>query len=61
LRGELKQRCVSIQTGVKHPDDILCGGTSSCPGGYFCGKTNENPNSGVTNFDNVMYSFLIVI
>jgi hypothetical protein len=34
--------------------------TKSCPGGYFCGKSNENPNYGVTNFDNVAYSFLAV-
>ena len=36
---------------------MLCG---ECPGGYFCGKSNENPNYGATNFDNVCYSFLAV-
>lgn len=60
LSGELKRRCVSIQTGIVHEADIICGGTQSCPGGHFCGKTNMNPNSGVTNFDNVMYSMLCV-
>lgn len=37
----------------------LCGGVD-CPGGFFCGRTNDNPNYGVTNFDNVMYSLLCV-
>jgi hypothetical protein len=41
-------------------DEPLCGGSVTCAGGYFCGKTNENPNFGVTNFDNVMYSLLAV-
>ena len=42
-----------------HPDDLLCGSVS-CPSGYFCGKTNANPNFGVTNFDNIFYSLLTV-
>jgi hypothetical protein len=42
------------------PDELpLCAG-GDCPGGYFCGKSNDNPNFGVTNFDNVMYSLLAV-
>jgi hypothetical protein len=57
MEGELKKRCVSIQTGMAHPDDILCGAVV-CPGGYFCGKMNESPNWGVTNFDNLFYAFL---
>lgn len=61
LSGVLKQRCMNLQTGKIHPDDEpICGGNVNCPGGYFCGKTNQNPNFGVTNFDNVMYSFLCV-
>lgn len=61
LTGSLKQRCVSIQTGATHPEDILCGsGVSECPGGYFCGKQNANPNYGVTNFDSIQYSLLSV-
>jgi len=60
LAGNLKFRCVSIQEGRIHPDDLICGGFHGCPGGYFCGKTNENPNFGVSNFDNCMYSLLIV-
>lgn len=59
MSGELKKRCISIQTGIVHPDDVLCGGIE-CPGGYFCGKNNENPNYGVTNFDNLFYAILSV-
>ena len=58
--GILKNHCVNIQTGKEHTDDILCQSTSSCPGGYFCGKTNENPNNGVTNFDVIFYALLMV-
>ena len=40
----------------------MCGGSggATCPGGYFCGKTNENPNNGVTNFDTIFYALLLV-
>jgi hypothetical protein len=41
-----------------HDDDILCNiAKDKCPGGYKCFKMNENLNYGVTNFDNVAYSF----
>lgn len=57
--GILKNRCVSIETG-KVLDEVLCETADACPGGYFCGKTNENPNHGVTNFDVIFYSLLMV-
>lgn len=57
--GVLKKRCVSIETGAWYEPEKLCGAVS-CPDGYFCGKTNENPDYGVTNFDNIFYSLLIV-
>jgi voltage-dependent calcium channel L type alpha-1D len=62
FNGMLKQRCIAIQTGINHPDDIICNvnDENSCPGGYFCGKGSENPNYGVTNFDNIAYSILAV-
>ena len=40
LMGYLMRRCVNIELGTKHPDDLLCGGASTCPSGYFCGKQN---------------------
>lgn len=61
FNGLLKNRCVSIQTGTVHPDDLFCPTTKiTCPGGYFCGKGSENPNYGVTNFDNLFYCVLAV-
>lgn len=61
MAGSLKNRCVGILTGDPHPDDIICGSKKSiCPGGYFCGKANDNPNYGVTSFDNLLYSMLVV-
>mmetsp|Transcript_20713 Transcript_20713/g.31748 ORF Transcript_20713/g.31748 Transcript_20713/m.31748 type:complete len:203 (-) Transcript_20713:6255-6863(-) len=59
LTGVLKNRCISVQTGKMHPDELICG-ANECPGGYFCGKSNDNPNFGVTNFDNLFYSLLQV-
>lgn len=62
LTGALKQRCVNEFTGIKHPDDIICGGREKCQEhpGYYCGMQNENPNYGVTNFDNILYALLAV-
>ena len=63
MRGVLKNRCISIETGVKldwEDGFYYCGGQQQCPDGYFCGKLNENPNFGVTNFDNILYSLLVV-
>lgn len=56
--GALMNRCFNFETGVSHPDELLCGGGTECPPGFACGKTNRNPNFGATNFDNVFYAFL---
>ena len=56
--GVLKKRCVDEYTGVIQSNE-LCGSVD-CKAGFFCGKTNENPNFGVTNFDNLLYSLLVV-
>jgi hypothetical protein len=40
--------------------EIICNGTDDCPGGFICGKQLSNPWWGVTNFDNLMNSFLMV-
>lgn len=60
LKGLLKQRCYSAQTGTLIGDDSFCSVNDDCPGGFFCGKGNNNPNKNTTNFDNVMFSFLAV-
>jgi len=63
LSGLLKRRCINIKTGIKldwEDGFYFCGGENDCPEDYFCGKINENPNFGVTNFDNLMYSLLVV-
>ena len=41
---------------------LHCGGRESCPDPekQFCGKTNQNPNYGVTNLDNVFYGLFMV-
>jgi len=41
--GYLKNRCVNIETGAPNDDGGFCG-FKDCLPGYFCGKSNENPN-----------------
>lgn len=55
----LKKRCFDPVTGIPFEEDIVCG-NKDCPDGFVCGKMLENPNWGVTNFDNILYSFLMV-
>jgi hypothetical protein len=58
--GILKRRCISIEYGFRHPNDEFCGGARDCESGFFCGKTNENPNYGVTSFDTVFWAILVI-
>jgi hypothetical protein len=58
--GVLKNRCFNYQTGQMVPGLSLCASDADCGGGYYCGKSNSNPNNGATNFDNVLYSLLVV-
>lgn len=62
--GFLLKRCFIESTGQTYYKDesksLMCAGTDDCPGGFICGKQLENPEWGVTNFDNVMSSFLMV-
>lgn len=48
--------------GYTHLSDVtvICNGTDACPGGYLCGKQLHNPDFNVSNFDNLLYSFLMV-
>jgi hypothetical protein len=57
--GVLKKRCINEETGRELLDGDLCG-ASSWPSGYFWGKTNHNPNYGITNFDNIFFSLLVI-
>ena len=41
-------------------EELICGGDTVCPEGYFCGKMNVNPNNEVTNFDNIFWALLVV-
>ena len=57
--GSFKQRCINAETGVwDRKTSVTCGGANDCRSGYFCGKTNSNPDYGTTNFDNVFYAFI---
>ena len=58
--GFLKRRCFDESAGFTYQPEIICNGTDNCPGGFICGKQRTNPFYGVTNFDNLMNSFLMV-
>jgi len=65
--GLLQNSCIYANTGkVYYPDDSgnsFCTKTS-CPSTpetpMFCAKNNQNPDMGMSNFDDIMSSFLMV-
>ena len=71
LEGTLKRRCFNQITGLMIPqitfqdssyNGVLCG-YDECPNSAIniCGKMFDNPNSNITNFDNFLWSFLMMI
>jgi len=64
--GILKKRCYQASTGLilQQSSDsttvgVLCG-AFVCPGDYICGKLIENPDYGVLNFDNILWSLVMI-
>ena len=55
----LKNRCRNTLTGEFEDTDTLCG-RFECPSGYECAYYGENPNFGLTHFDNFFASLLVV-
>lgn len=55
--GVLRNRCINIDTG--HVSDELCG-FEECQINFECVSSLDNPNLGVTSFDNILLSFLAV-
>lgn len=55
--GILKNHCVDIHSGID--TGIVCG-DYSCPDQTFCAEVLDNPQYGVTNFDNLLSATLIV-
>lgn len=55
--GVLKQRCLDFHSGII--SDNVCG-SDSCGSGFVCAQTLDNPNYGVTHFDNIFVSFITV-
>ena len=56
--GVLKNRCFFKETGLFESVDEVCG-YKACSEESFCGKGLDNPNYGVTNFDNILFSFIM--
>lgn len=64
--GKFSQRCFDEATGVlTEPFNRLCSVNSAygrqCPSGQFCADSYENPNDGVTSFDNIFMAWLAVL
>lgn len=57
--GTLKYRCIDIETGIYNDEGIACG-DYQCPFGYECAYVGDNPNFGVTAFDNIFISLITV-
>jgi len=63
-QGTLRQRCYSMVTGEPYDSEFLCSispsGYHHCPEGYECLPLADNPNFGVTHFDNIMGAILTI-
>ena len=55
--GTLKYYCMEITTGIFEPSGINCG-AYKCVEGFECAYTGENPNFGVTGYDNILISLI---
>lgn len=62
FQGALRNRCVLDGTdSTVHSDtELLCGGATSCPSGYYCKSGMHNPEGGVNNFDNIFNSLITI-
>ena len=54
----LKYHCIQENTGIIHSNIVFyfCG-NFKCPNNFICSKMNENPESGLRNFDTIFYSY----
>lgn len=57
--GLLTNRCVNIQNGFYSDTELVCG-AEKCPASYECISGLDNPNYGVTNFDNILISLVTI-
>jgi hypothetical protein len=55
--GSLKKRCFDPLTGIPDSLNNVCG---TCSEGLICGKMLKNPDDGVTSFDTIGSSALII-
>ena len=57
--GELRGRCMDLESGVISDDGFVCG-AESCGLGEECVQGLNNPNYGVTHFDNIFVSLVTI-
>lgn len=60
FNGILKKRCVDSVTQALIIPEKICNDNSVCELNQICLKNFENPDWGVTNFDNIGSSLLMV-
>lgn len=59
FNGLLKFHCIELKTGLPNSKYEFCSLNDKCPAeGYICSKLIDNPESGITNFDNFITSFI---
>ena len=59
MMGSFLYRCMYLDTGIYGPDTQRCG-NFECPEGMVCVKSLDNPNFGVSSFDNIFWAVIIV-
>lgn len=57
--GQLRSRCMSLDSGIILNPDFVCG-AENCNLGEVCIQSLDNPNYGVTHFDNIFISLVTV-
>lgn len=55
--GLLKFHCMDPLSGIFDDYSFVCG-SKTCESGYICAKSLVNPDSGVTNYDNIFFGLI---
>lgn len=58
LNGEMRNKCLEITSGFL--SDQSCG-NSICDSSFVCTRSLDNPDYGITNFDNILYGALQIL
>lgn len=59
MMGMFRYRCMDLNTGVFDSDKYRCG-NEICEDGMVCAMSIDNPNKGISSFDNILYAFVMI-